>query len=76
MLEQDDQPKHIAKLMKACVGAYSDRTLGGYRSDLKLFAEWCQRENVQWLPTTPESLASFIDDQSENFAISTVKRRV
>ena len=71
-----DAQDFLTSLIARCEGAYSQRTLGGYRSDLKLFAEKCQREQVEWLPTTPESLASFINEQSKNFAISTVKRRV
>lgn len=66
----------IHGLLKKCEGAYSQRTLSGYRNDLKLFISWCEKRHHDWLPATPQSIAGFVDEQSKACAITTVKRRV
>ena len=66
----------IEGIFERCQGAYSERTISGYRNDLQQFAAWCADKSLEWLPALPSTLAGFIDDQSGTLAISTIKRRV
>ena len=66
----------LADILRACVGAYSERTLKGYGSDLRTFVGWCLSKDRAWLPATPDALAEFVDDQVEKHCLSTIKRRL
>ena len=66
----------IDSLLEVCAGAYSHRTINGYRADLHIFREWCLIHNLRWLPASPEIIASFVDDQISRHRISTIKRRL
>lgn len=68
--------KQVADVLSACEGAYSIRTIKGYRSDLLIFAAWCQSKSLSWLPSSSQAIAAFIDDQIELYGISTLKRRL
>lgn len=59
-----------------CAGAYSDITLRGYRRDLEIFAAWCSRKDVLFVPAAPEDVASFLDDQLKLYSYATIRRRV
>lgn len=58
------------------IGAYSNRTISGYRNDLEHFSKWCGDERLDWLPSTPGTLARYIEVQSTACAFATIKRRV
>ena len=66
----------LDRLLSICEGAYSVRTLRGYRNDLMLFASWSNKAGVDWMPAEPQSIAQFVDEQANTCAISTIKRRV
>ena len=66
----------IEDLLFECIGAYSEFTLKGYASDLRIFKYWCKNKNFSWLPVEPAHLASFIDDQVKRHCLSTIKRRL
>lgn len=68
--------RNLEDIFRACEGAYSIRTINGYRSDLTIFAAWCQSHSLPWLPASPQTIAAFIDDQIELYGISTLKRRL
>lgn len=59
-----------------CVGAYSDITLRGYRRDLETFIAWCKSCGRDWLPSSPTTLAAFIDHEIGRVSIATLKRRL
>lgn len=59
-----------------CVGAYSDITLRGYRCDLETYIAWCKSFERDWLPSTPNTLAAFIDQEIGRVSIATLKRRL
>jgi site-specific recombinase XerD len=63
-------------LMSKCQGAYARKTLSGYSSDLRQFQTWCAGRRATWAPASPETLAAFIDNQSDRFGLATIKRRV
>lgn len=55
----------------------SESTRKAYRSDLRIFAEWCAARNKSAMPTTSETVADFLADQaSEGISPSTLNRRV
>ncbi len=66
----------LPAIFAACEGAYSDRTIKGYRADLGIFADWCVMRDVPWLPAAPEVVAAFIHDQIPDYRVSTIKRRL
>lgn len=66
----------LESLFERCQGAYSEKTLSGYRSDLQSFIAWCARSSQDWVPAEPATVARFIDDQIQTLSIATVKRRV
>ena len=63
-------------ILVRCEGAYSPRTLSGYRNDLGHFQIWCQMHATDWLPAHPDAIAEFVDAQIESSRISTIKRRI
>lgn len=63
-------------IFAACCGAYSERTLKGYASDLRTFMEWCLANSCQWLPADPDTVAAFVDEQVAQRRFSTIRRRL
>lgn len=66
----------LASIFSRCQGAYSEKTLSGYRSDLHCFISWCDDQGRNWAPADAETVACFIDDQICTLSIATIKRRV
>lgn len=67
----------VDQILSACHGAYSVRTIKGYRADLSIFIAWCRTRNIRrWLPARPDIVAQFVNDQVERYRISTIKRRL
>ena len=62
-------------IFERCKGAYSEKTLSGYRSDLQNFIAWCVERGHVWAPADPATVARFIDDQIRTLSIATIKRR-
>lgn len=68
--------RNLEEIFLACEGAYSVRTINGYRSDLLIFAAWCRSHSLPWLPASPQTIAAFVDNQVERHGVSTIKRRL
>ena len=52
-------------------------TRRAYRSDVAIFAGWCQARGLQALPCAPETLAAFLADQAKTGSkLATLRRRV
>ena len=66
----------VSEIFRACIGAYSHRTIRGYSSDLRTFVRWCGSRGHPWFPTAPAVLAEFVDDQVLKHSLSTIKRRL
>ena len=66
----------IDRILKRCQGAYAEMTLSGYRNDLQLFQAWCEERSFACLPALPATIAAFIDEETQDKALATVKRRV
>ena len=73
-------PKHpdtmIDRLLDYCLGAYSPRTMNGYRADLRIFSYWCVTHHVSSLPASASTIADFVENQIQEHTISTIKRRL
>src|SRR5580704_16800841 len=65
----------IEKIIERCWGAYAETTLRGYGADLRSFESWCARRNRHWLPAEADTVAAFIDHETETLSASTLKRR-
>lgn len=70
------QPFDLQGIFIRCQGAYAERTLRSYRNDLEHFRVWCEASGACAIPASPQTIAAFIDDQTQTKALSTVKRRV
>jgi integrase len=57
-------------------GAFSPNTLRAIASDTRIFAEWCADTRRAYLPTTPETVAAFIDAMSQRRKPATIARYV
>ena len=66
----------IEQIFCECRGAYSPRTVKGYKTDLSKFAGWCSKHDLDWLPAEPQTIANFIDDQAQHHCMATIKRRL
>jgi integrase/recombinase XerD len=66
----------LFELFLPAMGAYSSRTLIGYRTDLRVFIVWCSSRRCSWLPADPNAVADFVDTQVRHHGISTIKRRL
>lgn len=52
-------------------------TRKAYRSDLRIFADWCAARNKPAMPSTPETVSDFLADQAnDGVSPSTLNRRV
>lgn len=71
-----DPQSILASIFSRCQGAYSEKTLSGYRSDLRCFIIWCDGQERNWAPADAETVTCFIDDQIRGLSIATIKRRV
>ena len=63
-------------ILARCVGAYSDNTLRGYQNDLEQFVAWCKSRRRCWLPASVKTVASFIEHETADKSIATIKRRL
>ena len=66
----------LQRFSQATNGAFSINTERALRSDLAIYAEWCQGEGKRALPATPETVAAFIDAKAEVRMPATVRRYV
>ena len=60
----------------AAQGAFSENTKRALRSDLGIFAAWCERRGVEPVPAAPRTVVAFIDHMAEVRAPATVRRYV
>ncbi len=61
---------------KRLEGAYAPSTMRAYYADVTLFVKWCDERRLDPLPAIPSTVSLFLEDQSREKSISTVKRRL
>ena len=66
----------LAACAKAARGALSTNTERAMRSDLAIYAAWCEARAVRALPASAETLAAFVDAMAKERAPATVRRYV
>ena len=66
----------LAACAKAARGALSTNTERAMRSDLAIYAAWCEARAVPALPASAETLAAFVDAMAKERAPATVRRYV
>ena len=54
----------------------AENTLRGYQSDWRDFCGWCEKHGVCPLPSSPESVASYIADCASHLKPGTIQRRL
>ena len=72
----DDAFEQLRSYVSSSKGAYAPNTERARLSDSRIFAEWCQDERREMLPSRPETIAAFIDAMAETRAPATVRRYV
>jgi len=59
---------------EAAKGAFAENTERARKADWKIFESWCDEKDMISLPSSTDTLVTFIDAQSENKKVATVKR--
>ena len=59
---------------RAAYGAFADNTVRAFAADSRIFAAWCQESGRTMLPSSPDTIAAFIDAQAETKSRATVER--
>lgn len=57
-------------------GAYAEGTLRAYRVDLRAFEAWCDKDEINPFPASPETVAAFITEQALTLSSATLRRRL
>lgn len=64
------------KQLQRLDGAYSDHTLRAYESDFGLFARWCRRKRVPFLPTAATTVVAYLTSEGGRLSPATIKHRL
>lgn len=75
MFENSDV-KAFEEALQQLRGAYSENTIRGYRSDFRLFEDWCLTANASPLPATAETVVCFIEAMVDEKLPATIRRRL
>ncbi|GAB5428275.1 MAG: hypothetical protein Devi2KO_17340 [Devosia indica] len=62
--------------LKALEGAYATTTISGNTSDFSLFADWCAEKGACPLPSTPVTLARYLDEMIGTLKSAPLIRRL
>ena len=57
-------------------GAFAKNTIRAYRSDFIQYQNWCLQNNLEPIPASAESMATYVDYLSENNKSATIRRRI
>jgi integrase len=66
----------ITTLLDRLKGAYAENTIRAYKTDFKIFSQWCKLADLSPLPTTSDVVSAFITSDMENSKPATVCRRI
>jgi integrase/recombinase XerD len=64
------------KEFKRLEGAYAPSTMQCYYSDIEIFVNWCNDQNLVPFPASVETVCRFLEEQAPDRAPSTVRRRL
>ena len=68
--------EQMGRYVRSAGRAYSENTERAVRSDLAVYAGWCDGRGLRALPGTAETVAAFVDAMAESRAPATVRRYV
>ncbi len=54
----------------------AESTVRGYRTDWRIFSEWCAERDLSPLPASPGTVAAYIADQAGKLKVATLQRRL
>lgn len=57
-------------------GAYAPSTMKSYRTDVRIFVEWCEQRHICPLPASVQTVCAFLEDQASGMLPSSVRRRL
>ena len=57
-------------------GAFAKNTIRAYRSDFAQYQNWCLKNNLDPIPATADTMATYVDYLSENNKSATIRRRI
>ena len=61
---------------KRLEGAYAPATLKSYRTDVRIFVQWCGERGLTALPAAVATVCAFLEDQVATLCPSSVRRRL
>ena len=64
------------KEFKRLEGAYAPSTMRSYYTDVEIFMQWCEDQNLVPLPASVETVCRFLEEQAPDRAPSTIRRRL
>jgi integrase/recombinase XerD len=64
------------KEFKRLEGAYAPSTMRSYYTDIEIFVNWCNDQNLPPFPASVETVCRFLEEQAPDRAPSTVRRRL
>ena len=68
--------RELGRYVRAARGAFSRNTERAMRSDLGIYAAWCEERGLRALPASAETVAAFVDAMAESRKPATVRRYV
>jgi hypothetical protein len=57
-------------------GAFAKNTIRAYRSDFAQYQNWCLQNNLEPIPATADTMATYVDYLSVTNKSSTIRRRI
>ena len=57
-------------------GAFAKNTIRAYRSDFNQYQNWCLQNNLEPIPATAETMATYVDYLSQTNKSATIRRRI
>lgn len=56
--------------------ADAENTIRAYETDWKAFEDWCEKNSLQALPASGETVGAYLAEAGESYAMATLRRRV
>ena len=57
-------------------GAFAPSTVKSYRTDVRLFVEWCEARGLEGLPAEVDTVCAFLDEEAKALCPLSVRRRL
>ena len=74
--KMSDEIQRLEATFASLSDAFSANTLRAYRSDIKEFVGWCEKNDIAAFPAAPEAVAAFIEEEALHYKAATLSRRI